>query len=80
MFKDKWKNENPEKVKKWHDAYYERGRQNTGNEYQPWREIDDNILIHIHVSDIELAEILGRSVMAIQMRRYKLKKQGRLKE
>lgn len=78
MFKDKWKNENPEKVKKWHDAYYERGRKHTGNEFQPWREIDDNILIHIHVSDIELAEILGRSVMAIQMRRYKLKKQGRL--
>ena len=54
--------------------YYEKHRSQAKNSKQRWL-IKDNIAVLNHsVSDVELSHLIGRSVMAIQIKRSILKK------
>lgn len=67
------------RTKEAHDAYYKRGREKGKRRYERWTELDINILININIPDPDMAELLGRSYKAIENKRNKLRKEGRIK-
>jgi hypothetical protein len=53
--------------------YYAKHRQNATNGYQPWTIHADRLVAAHEMRDVDIAASIGRSVEAIQMRRFKLK-------
>lgn len=53
---------------------YDRGDFSNGERNKPWTARDDN-MVYAQIPDREIAKALGRSVRAIQIRRYKLKQE-----
>ena len=54
--------------------YYAKHRLNTINSYRRWCKTDEELVLKHEEYDVVLKKFLGRSVEAIQLKRYKLKK------
>lgn len=69
-----WRNKYPEKWLAEKKKYYDKtsGPEKNRNYRLWWSRKDDKALFHTKLTDTELHRILGRSVMAIQVRRCKI--------
>ena len=69
-------------VEKWRKATRDYKRRYYGrtafakNHMKPWREDEDEIVLAHETTDRQIAERLGRSVKAIQIRRSRLTREG----
>lgn len=67
---------NPEHRNNDRAAYYKRGcEHDCFSHYKPYERADDKLIMGAEQPDIDIARQLGRTVSAIQLRRYKLRKQ-----
>ena len=76
-FNKNWRARNPKKRYAQKSRYYGQfaGEDKNRNHLQRWNEVDDHVVLYsTGVPDRVLHRILGRSVSAIQIRRYILRK------
>lgn len=68
-----------EKYRKYHNGYnrrYYRRTQNAENSKQTWSDREIEIIMARESSDREIAEQIGRSVNAIQIKRHRMTMRG----
>ena len=74
VYKKTWRQRNPEKYNKSKSLNYARGATNTKNARTEWTGSEDKrILDPLRPKDRDLAEEMGRTVQAIQIRRCRIK-------
>lgn len=61
--------------KKYNRKYYARTAFSR-NYYKPWADVEEKAIMRHEIPDRELAELLGRSVGSIQLKRARLKAAG----
>ena len=69
----KWRSKNRDKVNEQKKRNYKQTVRNAHNYKKQWTKEEEKMILDHNISDRELAEQLGRSVQAIQVRRSKLK-------
>jgi len=62
------------KRREYNKKYYAKTRKYN---YSKWNEEMDKIVLQHHITDTEISELIGKSVMAIQVRRWRLKNHDR---
>jgi 4-hydroxyphenylpyruvate dioxygenase-like putative hemolysin len=73
----KWRKKHPLTYQKGKARYYRKSEKSANNKQQRWTLKDINLVLNKNKNgrtDSELAKLLGRSVMAIQIKRIRLNK------
>lgn len=75
IYKKNYREKNEKKFKdnrsKYNKKYYARTRKYN---YSKWTEEMDKIVLEHKITDTEISKLISKSVMAIQVRRWRLKK------
>ena len=71
--KDRWKKNHPEKQREYNRKYYKRSADKAERTKAPWTNAEIKMIMEHKKPDAELAEMLGRSMQAIQVKRAKVK-------
>ncbi len=69
----KWRKNHPEIWGKGKQRYYNQFNNNNAQRREKWTAGDINLIIEKETSDRNLSKLLGRSVLAIQVKRSSLK-------
>ena len=67
-----------EKKREYRNRYYRKHAKDKANAKAPWRQVPEKLVLRHKLKDVQLSNLLGRSVKAIQTKRCKLKKQNKI--
>lgn len=70
----RWRKNRPEVWNAMRQRYYKRSELKAFNKKQIWTVEDCNMILLRYLPDSNIAELIGRSVKAIQVKRARLKK------
>lgn len=70
---NKYRLEHPQKRNEWRKRNYHKTT-NAKNTLKRWSQSDEELVLNSDLTDFELSQKIGRSVQAIQLKRYKLLK------
>lgn len=77
--KKRWRDENTEKNRGYRDAYTEKGSVHKESHYDPWIQEDVAKVLARAIPDQDLSKELGRTMRAIQSKRYLMTRKRRVK-
>jgi len=63
-----------EKKREYRNRYYRKHAKDKVNAKTSWQKVPEKLVLRHKLKDVQLSNLLGRSVKATQTKRYKLKK------